>query len=99
MLVEFASEKTLRTPSEAAAPAWSPPDRSRSKILAHLNRHECRYCVADTAEGQMHAALFCAAPADEGPYCPDHRQVCRLPAKDDAELLAAEIEAALNRPR
>jgi hypothetical protein len=104
MLSQIASEKTLPIQSGAQDPARHPRPRlvalpTRPKILAELNRRECRYCVADTAEGQMHLALFCAAPVDEGAYCTAHRRACRLPGAIDPEALAAEIEAAIAPPR
>jgi hypothetical protein len=43
----------------------------------------------------MDEALFCAAPVERGPYCAEHRARCLAPPPEDIEVLAAEIEAAL----
>jgi hypothetical protein len=102
MLTQIASEKTLRVTPRAQSPACSPrraPLASvvRPKMLSALTWRECRFCLVDTPEGQMHQALFCAAPVEDGPYCADHRRACRRPVDDDIDALAAEIEAALAR--
>jgi hypothetical protein len=63
--------------------------------LVRLKAGQCRFCVVDAAKGQMDQALFCAAPARSGPYCPAHRARCAAPPADDIETLVAEIVAAL----
>ena len=103
MLLEIASEKTLGTSSPARNPAGAaalhplakagPP-----KILAALKQAECRFCISDTAPGQMHLALFCAAPVEDGPYCAAHRRACSLPSDCDLDALVAEIQAAIATP-
>jgi hypothetical protein len=70
----------------------------RAKTLLELRAGECRYCVADTPEGRMDRALFCAAASTEGAYCPPHARACRMPSQLDLDALAAEIEAALLSP-
>ena len=100
MLFQITSEKTLRVTARAQAPACPPRPPPllgviRPKILADLTNQECRFCVVDTPENQMHRALFCAAPIDDGPYCAEHRRLCRRPAEDDIEAIAAEIDAAI----
>jgi hypothetical protein len=81
----------LRSSSEreAVVTLSRPPAR-----LARLSPNACRFCVQDAPEGQMHAALFCAAPCETGPYCERHRRLCAHPAETDIDELAAEIEAA-----
>jgi hypothetical protein len=96
MLIQISSKKTLQAAPRATAPVCPPP---RPKLLTELTRTQCRFCIADAPEGQMHRALFCAAPIESGPYCAEHYRRCRRPSADDAEALAAEIEAAINRPR
>ena len=91
-------KRVLSLPPQASSRAEFPDARPAHPLprpLAALRVNECRYCLADAPEGQMHRALFCAAPAHGGPYCPEHARLCRLPCPDDVEVLAAEIEAAL----
>ena len=101
MLSQIASEKTLETSSRAAEPPRpAHPLRLieglRAKMLIDLGWNDCRFCVADAPEGEMHRALFCAAPVGDGEvYCAAHGPRCRRPPPDDGEQLLAEIEAAL----
>jgi len=41
--------------------------------LACLPANGCRWPIDDPGPGQMHATLFCAGPAANGPYCTAHR--------------------------
>lgn len=41
--------------------------------LAFLTASGCRWPIDDPGPGHMHATLFCAGPAANGPYCPAHR--------------------------
>jgi len=84
-LNEPAARQPLRT--------WPRPVAAPFKHLTALRTHECRYCVQDAPEGEMHRALFCARPAPSGPYCEGHARVCRHPNDLDVEALAAEFDA------
>jgi GcrA cell cycle regulator len=41
--------------------------------LACLPPDGCRWPIDDPGPGQMHVTLFCAGPAQNGPYCAAHR--------------------------
>jgi GcrA cell cycle regulator len=41
--------------------------------LACLPERACRWPIDDPGPGRMHAVLFCAGPAPDGPYCDAHR--------------------------
>src|SRR5690349_9627742 len=89
-LYESASAPQDRAPALAPAKVlgfpWPP------KALASLRRNECRFCVVDAPAGEMHLALFCAAPAAHRPYCAPHSQRCVQDVEIDLEALAVEIE-------
>ena len=63
-----------------------------SVILAELAQGACRFCVADTPEGQMHLARFCGRPVEVGwPYCPPHRRRTQRPA----EVIRIELDGVV----
>ncbi|HEY2709405.1 MAG TPA: GcrA family cell cycle regulator [Caulobacteraceae bacterium] len=49
--------------------------------LGYLAEGACRWPIDDPGSGQMHRTLFCADPAEGGPYCAAHRTLSgRQPA-------------------
>jgi hypothetical protein len=94
MSFPIASEKSRSLREAATRPfarVWPRPVAAPFKHLTALRTHECRYCVQDAPEGEMHYALFCARPTASGPYCEGHARVCRRPNDLDVEALAAEL--------
>jgi hypothetical protein len=97
MSLSIASEKTPAHPEAPARPPlrpWARPVAAPFKLLTSLRDNECRYCVQETPDGQMHRALFCARPTVSGPYCPGHARVCRRPNDIDIDGLTIELASA-----
>jgi hypothetical protein len=77
-------------PVPAFLPTVAPPrprvvlmSGSAARVLAELERDECRYPVDDPGAGNGERMLFCGAQVDEDGdrYCADHKKVCfRAPA-------------------
>ena len=101
MSFQNTSEKSaarLERPPPPRTPGIAPvlrPELFGPRRLDKLAPGQCRFCLVDAPKGQMDRALFCAAPAERGPYCADHRARCLAPPPEDIDDIAAEIEAAL----
>jgi len=64
-------------PPQPLPPLREAPATGRPTTLAALSVKACRWPIDDPGPGEMHAALFCAGPAEDHAYCAVHRALAR----------------------
>jgi GcrA cell cycle regulator len=74
-------------PPKPLPPLREVPQQAGPLTLACLPADACRWPIDDPGAGRMHAALFCAAPAEGDTYCPAHRSIAGVRPKAGAEQL------------
>jgi len=76
-------------------PSWPPlplpplkeaPLQATPAVLADLVDGACRWPIDDPGPTRMHTALFCAAPAQRGGYCPAHQAIAAARAAPIAQI-------------